>query len=158
MSKNEKIIIFALRLALGWVFFYAGLSKILDPRWSAEMFLKGAKTFNPLYQFFTQPNLLPTVNFLNEWGLTLLGVSLILGVGVRLSSILGILLMILYYFPQLNFPYVGRNSYLIDQHVIFILLLVYFYLIRAGRVWGLENWCSNLPICRKILHLRSWFG
>ncbi|MBI3070189.1 MAG: DoxX family protein, partial [Candidatus Levybacteria bacterium] len=49
---------------------------------------------------------------------------LILGVFVRLAALSGILLMLLYYLPILNFPYVGRGttSFLIDQHIIFILV------------------------------------
>ena len=35
-----------------------------------------------------------------------------------------------------------------------LLLAVY----RAGRVWGLENWCSNLPLCRRFAKWRSWIG
>jgi uncharacterized membrane protein YphA (DoxX/SURF4 family) len=38
--------------------------------------------------------MLPITNFINAWGLTILGISLILGIGVRLFSILGAILMI----------------------------------------------------------------
>lgn len=158
MTKAQKWIIFLLRVGMGWIFFYAGITKVLNPQWSAEGFLKGAKSFAFFYQSLTQPNILPIVNFLNEWGLTLLGVSLILGIGVRLSSILGVVLMALYYFPQLNFPYVGRNAFIVDEHIVFILILVYFAVIKAGRTYGLEEWCANLPVCRNIPNLRSWFG
>lgn len=158
MSKNEKIVILILRLSLGWIFLYSAMVKLSNPNWSAAGFLKGAKTFPDLFQWFLSPSILPITNFLNEYGQLLLGISLILGIGVRLSSILGALLMLLYYLPQLNFPYIGTTAYLIDDHVIYALVLVYFAVIRAGRVYGLETWCSNLPICKKIPNLRSWFG
>lgn len=158
MSNSEKLIILFLRLSLGWIFLYSAITKISNPAWSAAGLLKNAQTFPDLYKWLLSPSILPTVNFVNEWGQLLLGVSLILGIGVRLSSILGVVLMILYYLPQLNFPYIGKTSYLIDQHVIFSLILVYFAFIRAGRIYGLENWCARLPICSKIPKLRSWFG
>ena len=158
MSKIEKIVVFLLRLSLGWIFLYSAVTKISNPNWSAAGFLKGAQTFSDLYHWFASPSVLPVTNFLNEWGQLLLGISLVLGIGVRLSSILGVVLMLLYYFPQLNFPYIGKTSYLIDQHIIYSLVLIYFAVIRAGRIYGLENWCSNLPICRIIPNLRSWFG
>lgn len=101
--------------------------------------------------------MLSLTNFVNEWGLTLLGVSLILGIGVRLSSILGALLMLLYYIP-LGFPYPNASSFIVDQHIIYIFVLLYFSALRAGRVWGLENWCSKLPICSRYPKLRNLIG
>lgn len=158
MSKNEKISLFLLRLSLGWIFLYSGFTKVTNPEWTAAGFLKGSLTFPGFFHLFTAPNILPTVNFFNEWGQLLLGMSLILGIGVRLSSILGVLLMSLYYFPQLAFPYIGKTSYLIDDHIVYSLVLIYFAVTRAGRVYGLENWCANLPICRKFPNFRKWFG
>ena len=128
-----------MRIATGWMMFYAGITKIIDPNWSAAGYLQGAKMFPAFYQWLLQPSIIPTVNFVNEWGLTLLGVSLILGIGVRLSSILGAVLMLLYYLPILDFPYPNPHSYIVDEHVIYIFVLLFFASIRAGRIWGLEN-------------------
>ncbi|MEK7133249.1 MAG: DoxX family membrane protein, partial [Patescibacteria group bacterium] len=89
MTKFQKLSLFFLRISLGWLMFYAGIAKILNPEWSAAGYLKSAKTFVGFYQWLASPGVLPIINFLNEWGLTILGVSLILGIGVRLSSILG---------------------------------------------------------------------
>lgn len=154
----SRIWLFILRLAMGWVMFYAGITKVLNPDWSAAGYLKGAKTLTGFFQSLTDPGVLPTVNFLNEWGLTLLGVSLILGIGVRLSSILGAILMLLYYFPVLTFPMIGINSYIIDNHIIYASVLAYFASIRAGRFWGLDTWCANLPICKKYPPLHQLWG
>ena len=79
---TQKITLFLLRLSLGWYMFYAGITKVLDPSWSAEGYLKGAKFLPGFYTWLTSPGILPIVNFVNEWGLTLLGVSLILGIFV----------------------------------------------------------------------------
>ena len=158
MTKFEKISLFLLRISMGWLFFYAGITKVLNPAWSAGGYLQGAKTFAGFYNWIATPGLLPITNFVNEWGLTLLGVSLILGVFVRLSSVLGAVLMLLYYLPILDFPYPNPHSFLVDEHIIYILALLYFAAARAGRVWGLENWCSNLPICSKFPKLRNWLG
>ena len=156
--KRSDIYIFLLRVSLGVLFFYAGITKVINPNWSAAGYLKGAKTLPELYNFLLQPDILPIVNFVNEWELTLLGVSLLLGISVRLSSYLGALLMLLYYIPTLQFPYAGANSFLVDQHIIYILVLLFLGEIRAGRIWGLEKWCSNLSICSKYPKLREWLG
>lgn len=148
----------ALRLSLGWLMFYAGITKVMDPTWSAAGYLKGAKTFPELFQWFLQPGVLPIINLVNEWGLTLLGVSLILGVFVRLSTLLGAILMLLYYFPAIQFPYVPPHSYLVDEHIIYALALLLLGALEAGRYFGLERWCASLPICSRFPALRSLLG
>jgi len=158
MTQAQKISLFLLRVVLGWMYLYAGITKIINPNWSAAGYLKGAKTFVEFYQWLASPGILPAVDFVNEWGLTLLGLSLIFGVFVQLSSILGAVLMLLYYLPILDFPYPNPYSYLVDEHIIYALVLLLFASLRAGRVWGLENWCSNLPICSKFPRLRKWLG
>ena len=158
LTPWTKASLLFLRVALGWMYFYAGITKVLDPSWSAAKYLSGAKTFSGFYAWLMQPESLPAINIVNKWGLLLLGISLILGIGVRLSSILGAALMFLYYLPILQFPRVGQNSFLVDQHIIFIGVLLFFAAIRAGRIWGLEAWCSRLPICRKFPKWRQWLG
>lgn len=138
MNISQRTALFVLRLAMGWLMLYAGITKVLNPQWSAAGYLKGAKMFAGLYQLLLNPSVLPIVNFVNEWGLTLLGVSLILGIFVRLSSALGAVLMLLYYFPVLTFPYAGEHSYIIDDHIIYALVLLLFAAMRAGKTWGLD--------------------
>lgn len=138
-TKTQASFLF-LRLAMGFLFLYAGLSKVMNPAWSAEGFLKGAKTLAPLFQWFALPGNIGWVNFLNEWGLTLLGVSLILGVCVRLSSKLGILLMLLYYVPQLDGFRPDAHSLIVDEHIIYIGVLALFAAFRVGRFWGFDGW------------------
>src|SRR3989338_9636673 len=149
MTRNQKVLLFLLRISLGILFFYAGITKVINPNWSAAGYLKGAQTLTEFYNFLLQPSVLPIINFVNAWGMTLLGVSLLLGIFVRLSSKLGALLMLLYYIPILKFPYVGTHSFLVDEHIIYIASLLLLGSAKAGRFLGLEKWCSNLPICSK---------
>lgn len=158
MSKSQKISLFLLRLSMGWLMFYAGITKVLNPGWTAAGYLQTAKTLPTLFAWFASPANIGWVNFLNEWGLTLLGVSLILGIAVRVSSILGIALMALYYLPILTFPIVGAHSYIVDEHVNYALVLAFFAAVRAGRYYGLESWCAKLPICSRLPRLRAWLG
>ncbi|MDP2734621.1 MAG: DoxX family membrane protein [bacterium] len=144
----EKLFLFLLRVSLGWLLLYSGLVKILDSSWTAAGYLKGAKTFGSFYQWLASPEVMPLTNFLNEWGLTLLGVSLLLGVGVRWSGILGALLMLLYYFPVLEFPYIGGHSFLVDEHIVYIFSLLVLAFADAGRTWGLEG---RIPLLSRFL-------
>ena len=138
INRLEKLFLVLLRLALGWLFFYAGITKVLDPEWSAGAYLTGANNLTEFYHWLAGPTILPIINLINEWGLVLLGVSLILGLFVRWSAVLGALLMILYYLPILDFPYPDPHSFIIDQHIIYALALLYLATRHAGRVLGLD--------------------
>lgn len=116
---------------------YAGVTKIMNPQWSAAPYLENAKTFTGFFQSLTQPSVLPLINFVNEWGLTLLGISLILGVFVRISAPLGAVLMLLYYFPVLNGWYPNAHSFIVDDHIIYAVVLLVLAAYNAGSVWGL---------------------
>lgn len=135
---THKIVLFLLRISLGWYMLYAGITKVLDPTWSTEGYLKGAKLLPGFYMWLTSPDILPIVNFANEWGLTLLGVSLILGIFVKYSAPLGALLMLLYYIP-LGIIHPDDHSLIVDQHIIFGLLMIYFALAKTEGMWGLDE-------------------
>ena len=157
LSSLESKFLLISRLAVGWLMFYAGITKIVNPAWTAGGYLANAKTFPGFYGWLAAPENISWVNFLNEWGLTLIGLSLILGLGVRLSSILGALLMLLYYFPVLEFPEVA-HGFIVDEHIIYAAILLFFATVRAGRYYGLDNWCANLPICRRYPRLHKIWG
>ena len=156
MNNTQKQLVFYLRLAMGWVLFYAGVTKILDPDWSSAGYMSGAKTFSGFYDWLLQPNILPVVDFLNEWGLSLLGAALLAGIAIRLSTTLGAILMLLYYFPVLDFPYVAEHSYIIDEHIIYALVLLFLGAIKAGQFHSLQRWFMNLPFLQKQEKLRHW--
>ncbi|MCC6404926.1 MAG: DoxX family protein [Candidatus Yanofskybacteria bacterium] len=139
-SSISKPLLAILRIALGWMFFYAGVVKLMDPAWSAAGYLQGAKTFPALFHWFASPSVLPVTNLLNEWGLTLIGLSLMLGALVRFSAPLGALMMALYYLVPLEFPHPNANAFIVDQHIIYIVLLLFFAASSAGRFWGLDAW------------------
>jgi thiosulfate dehydrogenase [quinone] large subunit len=135
---TQKTILSLLRISLGWYMFYAGITKVLDHTWSAEGYLKGAKLLPSFYLYLTSASLMPLTNFVNEWGLTLLGLSLITGVLVKYSAPLGALLMALYYLP-LGVIHPDAHSFIVDDHVIFGLLLIYFAFGGGGKLWSLEG-------------------
>jgi hypothetical protein len=66
--------------------------------------------------------------------------------------------MFLFYLPVLTFPFVGKNYFIVDEHLIFLLALLMLGNARAGRIWGLENWCAKLPICSRYPKLRQLLG
>src|SRR3989344_3989704 len=139
MNKQLKISVFLSRIALGVLFFYAGITKVMNPSWSAAGYLNNAKTFPGLYHWFASAGNIGWINFINEWGLTLIGVLLILGLWTKLASLGGMFLMGLYYLPILQFPYVGDHSYLVDEHIIYITVFLTLFASNAGIFWGLDS-------------------
>jgi thiosulfate dehydrogenase [quinone] large subunit len=150
MTKSQKVSLVILRISLGFLFFWSGFSKVIDPAWSAEGYLRSAKSGTDFFLWLTDPAILPFVNILNEWGQLLLGISLILGLGIRLSSILGIILMAFYY-ATLGFPYPNSHSLIVDEHIIYATVLLLLFSLKAGRIWGLGVWSY------KISWLKNWF-
>jgi thiosulfate dehydrogenase [quinone] large subunit len=152
--KKQILILFFLRISLGWLFFYSGLTKVLDPTWSAAGFISTAKTFPAFYALFLQPSILPIVNVLNAWGQLLLGISLIIGVGMNLSTLLGCVLMLLYYFVTLNFPFVGEHGFLVDDHIIYIAALLVLRYFNAGEAIGFGKWIRQSAFIQRFSFLR----
>ena len=148
---NTEKTMFVIRIVMGWLCFYAGITKVINPAWSSVGYLKSAQTFSGFYTWLANSDWIGVVNWLNAWGLTLLGVSLLLGALVRLSSILGALLMLLYYFPVLSFPYVGSHSFIIDEHIIYILVLALLFSYNAGKKWGIDNYLTKISWLKKIV-------
>jgi thiosulfate dehydrogenase [quinone] large subunit len=144
MPNYKQISLLVLRVSTGWLMFYAGFVKVLNPNWSAAGYLEGAKTFTFFYHWLLQPEILPIINFINEWGLVLLGISLLFGVFVRFSAIFGALLMMLYYFPVLSFPYAGYYGFIVDEHIIYAVVLIFLGAARSGEFWGLDKYLQKL--------------
>ena len=131
----KSLSLLILRILVGIMFFMAGYSHLTTPNWSAAGYMSGSKVFVGFFNWLLQPNILPVVNFLNEWGLTLIGIALILGVFVRLASFFGAILMILYYLPI----YPPKNG-LIDEHIILSSVFLVLMSFGAGKILTLNTW------------------
>ncbi len=102
------------RLAIGWHFLYEGWIKVVDPGWTAAGYLESAT--GPLAGLFgwmaSSTAAVAVIDVLNAWGLTLIGLALVLGVWVRFAAWAGVALLALYYLaqPPLWAPYTGPNE------------------------------------------------
>ncbi len=138
MSNSARVPLFLLRLGIGWVFFYAGWSKVVtfftDAKdWTAAGFLGNLEgTFADLFSGMAGSTF---VDYLNAYGLLLIGIAIILGVLVRWSALWGAAMMLLYWLA--SFP--PEHAYVIDDHIVYALVLVLLAAAGAGRVWGLDK-------------------
>jgi thiosulfate dehydrogenase [quinone] large subunit len=99
-----------LRVAIGWHFLYEGLVKIMNPAWTARPFLEGSRwIFGDLFRWLISGNTgMWIVDTVNAYGLTIIGLALILGLFTRVALWSGITLLLMYY---LAYPPFGGFSY-----------------------------------------------
>jgi len=86
-----------LRILIGWHFLYEGITKLMNPNWSAASFLTESKwIFSGIFKGIAgHPSVLSIVNVLNTWGLILIGIGLILGCLTRMATVAGTVLICL---------------------------------------------------------------
>jgi thiosulfate dehydrogenase [quinone] large subunit len=154
-SQSERFLLVALRLVMAWIFLYAASQQVFVPGWSVVGFLDSTKTFHPLYSQFTGPVVAPVLSFLVAYGHLLIGLSLLLGLLVRVSTVFGILLMFIYWTAHMDFPYISNTlSFLVDEHVVYAVVLAFLFVEKAGHILGLDTWAENLNFFRQHPNLR----
>lgn len=147
LSRAAMVAVVLLRVAIGWHFLYEGVAKLQKPSWSAAGYLQQSKgVLAELFKWMAaSPSVLEYVNPLNMWGLTLIGLGLILGCFTRLSAAAGMLIVLMYYLA--NPPWVGyfysipmEGSYLIvNKNLVEIAALAVIFFTGSGRVAGLDR-------------------
>ncbi len=133
--KKQSFWLTVTRVVIGWLFLYAGWHKISDSAWSAAGYLNNAKTFAGFYHWLASPSMIGITNFFNEWGLFIIGIMLILGICVRYAAVAGAIMMVLYYFPVLDFPYPNANSFIVDDHIIYAAVLALIATVAHDSGW-----------------------
>jgi thiosulfate dehydrogenase [quinone] large subunit len=148
-SKLENVLIVFFRLTMGWTFLFAAIHHFGD--WNFVVgFLSHTKTFHSVYLPLTTPWIAPVLTFLVEYGHLLIGLSLISGLLIRVSSLFAIAIMLLYWTAHMDFPYIeNSNNYLVDYHIVYAGVLVYLIIKHAGHVYGLDVWAQELPFMRQ---------
>ena len=151
-TKSERALILFFRLAMAWIFLYAASHQVFVPGWSVTGFLNATKTFHPLYAHLAGPGIAAVLTFLVEYGHLLIGLSLLTGLLVRVSSVFGIMLMLVYWTAHMDFPYISNTTnFLIDEHIVYAGVLIFLIVKHAGRVWGLDGlversgWLDRIP-------------
>jgi thiosulfate dehydrogenase [quinone] large subunit len=131
-KRSIFIVLTILRVAIGWHFLYEGLTKLLNPDWTAAGYLESAT--GPLagayHALAASDSILSIVNILNTWGLVLIGLGLILGLFTRISQLAGIGLLLLYYLshpPVFSEPGFFREGsyFLISKDFLEMMALLY---------------------------------
>jgi thiosulfate dehydrogenase [quinone] large subunit len=163
-----------LRMLMGWVFFYAGVEKLLGvgldagKTWSAGGFLKFATVgswpgaadgaiINPTHDFWVSlagnAQLLGIINILVPVGEVAIGAALILGLATRFASLSGVIMLGLFYVASWDFA-LG----VINTDVVYMVLTGFLGVVAAGEVYGLDRYVERLRFVQRAPALRYVLG
>lgn len=139
----------SMRLVMAWVFFQAGFQKFLESGWSAAGFLENT-TLNP-FGMFTMMAGEPVVDMMVIYGQLAIGLGLFFGALVRLASLGGGIMMVLFWLGSLEGGLMAglpiEHGYLVSSHIVYLLLLFGIGAFGAGRILGIDAW----------LEQKNWF-
>lgn len=161
--KNENFIWSLLRISMGIIFLWAFLDKLFGLGFATEAgkswlaggsptfgFLKFA-THGPLASIYQGMAGSVLVEWLFMLGLIFIGVTLTLGILVRLGSYVGVLMMALMYTAGFMPP---EHHPFLDEHVIYALIMIGLSLGNSGECIGLGKQWSKIGLVRKYKILK----
>jgi len=137
----------SLRMLIGWHFLYEGVAKLSNPYWTSAGYLQESQGWfsEQFISLANNPGALAVADNLNQWGLLLIGLALLLGVFTRTAAVAGVVALALYYlavppFPGLEYVMPAEGSYLIVNKILIELaaLLVILGYPTAHRI-GLDR-------------------
>ncbi len=149
------IILTALRILIGWHFLYEGFIKLAMPDWTSYHYLMESRWFlSGFFHWITaNQTALAVTDFLNVWGLILIGMGLFLGMFTRIAGISGALLLCMYYVA--NPPFASSNAspeghyFIVNKDMIEAGILISLAAIRKDYTWGLDRWIKMITQKRK---------
>jgi len=137
----------ALRFAIGWHFFYEGVSKAVNAYWTSAGYLDQSQGILSgwFVDLASNPGTLALVDFLNVWGLILVGLGLMLGFLTRTAAFFGIIMLALYYlatppWPGFVYSIPSEGAYMIiNKTFIELCALFVTLLFSTGHIIGLDR-------------------
>ena len=149
MLRLNKISVFILRILIGIIFIVPGWRDITNPKFSADSFLTKV-AYGPFQSIYAGLAGNPAVSILVAWGLFLIGLCLLLGLLVKLTSSLGIIMMILFYLAR--FP---PQHNLIEEHIIYAAVLFLLIAFEAGKFAGIDKYLAKTKFAGQNLLARA---
>ena len=152
MDNKERYVWAALRIGIGWLFLWAFLDKLFglgfatspENAWIAggsptSGFLEFAAS-GPLAPLFQGLAGNPVVDWLFMLGLLLVGLALLSGIGVNIAGYSGALMMLVLWLSRLP----PESNPVLDEHIIYMIVLIGLARVKAGQWVGLGKWWSQL--------------
>lgn len=144
LSQSQTSALVILRMLIGWHFLYEGVIKFYSLSWTAKGYLLSATYMESFFHWLASDSMISTIDTLNIAALLLVGVGLILGFKTQAASLIGIGLLLMYYFAHPPFPGyeqgIAEGSYwIINKNLIEAAALVVIFLFPTSISFGLER-------------------
>jgi len=150
------------RLAISFTFLWAFLDKTFGLGFAterADAWINGGSPTVGFLNFATEGKIFhdffaglagPAADWLFMVGLLGIGVALALGIGMRIAAASGALLLTLMWAASLPL----ENNPLLDDHLVYAVVLVALAIFGAGRVIGLGRQWERLPLVQRLPFLK----
>ncbi len=157
-KKCQEHIAGLTRLSMGFIMLWAFFDKLFGlgfPTASNKFWLGGtsptlgflqSSTRGPLAHFYQNLAGNVVVDWLFMMGLLLIGLALLFGIGMKIAAYSGSLLMLLMW--SASFP--PKSNPLIDQHIIYILVLLGLKMAKAGDYLGFGKKWSKTSLVKRF--------
>ena len=154
-SNTDRTFIFIFRMLMAWTFIYAASHQAFIADFTIVGFLSHTKTFHDVFAVFTAPAIAPVVSIMVAWGHLLIGLSLLFGLMVRVSTLFGIALLLMYWTAHMDWPFIeNKNNFIVDYHIVYATVMGYLFARHAGHVWGLDAWLEKTTFVQQHPALR----
>ncbi len=152
-----------LRISIGFILLWAFFDKLLGLGFATEAskaWLVGNSPTSGYLQFATQGPFAnffqslagnPIVDWLFMLGLLGVGTAFVLGIALKFASLAGATMMALMYLSA--FPL--SNNPIIDEHVIYALLMLFLAQLDAGNIFGFGKAWAKSGIVKKLAFLQN---
>jgi thiosulfate dehydrogenase [quinone] large subunit len=152
----------AMRVSIGWIMFQGGLTKLLDPSWTAAGYLNNVPGGNPFVGSWSMMAGMPMVDMLVTWGLVLTGLGLILGAFFRWSAFWASVMNLLFWASSLEGGLMQglpvAHGWVIDSHIVYVMLLFGLAAFGAGRILGVDQYLEEHSFVQEHSRLRYLLG
>lgn len=161
-QRTTRYLLAGLRLALGWIFLWAFLDKLLGlgrATPAANAWIDGGSPTNgflgkavsgPFEGLYHNIAGAAWADWLFMLGLAGIGIALLAGIGMRIAAAAGGLLLVLMWTAVLP----PENNPFMDDHLIYAGVLAVLALTAAGNTLGLGKAWSHLPIVQRFPWLK----
>lgn len=159
--RVDRLLWGVLRIMMGWIFFWLFLDKMfglgfatgagsgwIDGGSPTTGFLESG-TRGPFQEVFQGMAGTAFADWMFMVGLLGIGSALLLGIGVRIASVSGALLLVMVWLAAL-WP---KSNPFLDQHLIYALVLIGVYATDAGQYLGFGRRWSELSLVSKYRFL-----